>query len=344
MKICACCFNDEELKQFIISSAKEKVDCPYCGSNSESIDISELLDFFFDFFSIFSKDDKGITLPELIQRDWSLFSDDTNVQEFLTEISQQLKIDLKITDKVSYKQEIIECIEYWEVLKEDLKWNRRFLANADRLTELRWDTLFSIDSTFDSNNKFYRARIHFDGCKEPFGKDNLGCPPKEKSIGGRANPQGIPYLYLCSDLDTTFYETRVSYLDIVSVGTFQIKDKEEIKIVNFTQWQSLFNAFSDESVNIIDFVKGKLLKQRISKDLSKPMRRFDSEMEYLPTQFICEFVRHIVGATGIQFSSSLHNGGINVVLFEPENVQCIDEQLYQVNGIEIKYEELRVGH
>ena len=340
MKICACCFNDVELKQFIISSAKEKADCQYCGSNSESIDISELLDFFFDFFSVFSKDDKGITLSELILQDWNLFSDDTNVQEILAEISQQLKIDLNVTDKVSYVQEITECIEYWETLKEDLKWNRRFLANADRLTELKWDTLFGIYSTIDSNNKFYRARIHFDGCKEPLGKDSLGCPPKDKSIAGRANPQGIPYLYLCNDINTTLYETRVSYLDIVSVGTFQLKEKEELKIVDFTQWQSPFNAFSDDSVNMIDFVKGKLLRQRISKDLSKPMRRFDSEMEYLPTQFICEFVRYIVGATGIQFNSSLHEDGINIVLFEPEKVQCIEEQLYQINEIKIKSEQI----
>lgn len=341
MRVCACCFKDEELKQFIISSANEKADCPYCGNNSESIDISELLDFFSDFFSVFSKDDKGITLPELIQQDWNLFSDDTNVQEILTTISQQLKIDLKINDKVSYQREITECIEYWETLKEDLKWNRRFLANADRLIELKWDTLFGIYSTIDSNNRFYRARIHFDGCKEPLGKDKLGCPSKDKSIAGRANPQGIPYLYLCNDIDTTLYETRVSYLDIVSVGTFQLKEKEELKIVDFTQWKSPFNAFSDDSVNMVDFVKGKLLRQRISKDLSKPMRRFDSEMEYLPTQFICEFVRYIVGATGIQFNSSLHEGGINIVLFEPENVQCVDEQLYQVDEIKIKSELIK---
>lgn len=338
MKICACCFNDEELKQFIISSSKERIDCPYCNSNSESIDISELLDFFSDFFSVFSNDDEGITLSELIQQDWNLFSDDINVQEVLVEILQQLKINLKTTDRVSYPQEITECIEHWDTLKKDLKWSRRFLANAERLIELKWDTLFGIYSTIDSSNKLYRARIHTDGRKKPIGKDELSCPSKEKSKGGRANPQGIPYLYLCNDINTTFYETRVSYLDIVSVGIFQLKEKEELKIVDFTQWQSPFNAFSDDSVNMIDFVKGKLLRQRISKDLSKPMRRFDSEMEYLPTQFICEFVRYIIGATGIQFNSSLHKDGINIVLFEPENVQCVEEQLYQINEIEIKSE------
>jgi RES domain. len=341
MRICACCFNDIELKQFVSTHPKkETVDCSYCGFNSESIEIEELLDFFSDFFSILTKNEKGKTLSELIQQDWNLFSTDTNIQEILTIILQQLNSDLTVNDKVLYIKEITDCIEHWETLKEDLKWNRRFLADAERLINLKWDTLFGIYSTIDSNNEFYRARIHFDGCREQIGKEHLGCPPKEKSVGGRANPQGIPYLYLCNNIDTTLYETRVSYLDVVSIGTFKLKETEELKIVDFTQWQSPFNAFCDDSISMIDFVKGKLLRQHISKDLSKPMRRFDSEMEYLPTQFICEFVRYIVGATGIQFNSSLHKGGVNIVLFEPENVQCVEERVYQVNGIEITYEKI----
>jgi hypothetical protein len=122
-------------------------------------------------------------------------------------------------------------------------------------------------------------------------------------------------------------------LDVVSVGTFQLKGVDDIKIVDFTQCQS---PFSDGIVNMVDFVKGKLLRQRISNDLSKPKRSFDSELEYIPTQFICEFVRYITGAQGIQFNSSLHENGVNVVLFSPDTVQCIDEQIRIVTKIQIK--------
>jgi hypothetical protein len=336
MKVCACCFKDEEIKQFIISSNTEKIVCPYCGNYSEYVEIDELLDFFSDFIAIFTKDDNGIPLIELIQKDWELFSTDTKNQEILSEILPLLNSELTSIDKVSYISEIKECIDYWEVLKEDIKWNRRFLANSVQLDKLNWNTLFNVFSTIDKNRHLYRARIHTDGNKDLFGLDSMGCPPKDKTIGGRANPQGIPYLYLCNDIDTTLYETRVSYLDIVSIGTFQIKDYiDKFDIVDFTRWQS---PFSDDIVNMVDFVKGKLLRHRISQDLSKPMRRFDSELEYIPTQFICEFVRYITGVQGIQFNSSLHENGVNIVLFSPENIQCIEEQIHQITKIKIESE------
>jgi hypothetical protein len=236
-------------------------------------------------------------------------------------------------DRVTYISEIKECIEYWDILKEDIKWNSRFLANIEHLIELEWDKLFGIFSAIDKGRNLYRARIHIDGNKNPLGLDEMNCPPRDKTIAGRANPQGIPYLYMCHDIDTTLYETRVLYLDIVSIGIFRIKDIDEIKIVDFTSCQS---PFSNDIANMVDFVKGKLLRQRISSDLSKPIRRFDSELEYVPTQFICEFIRFITGAQGIQFNSSLHQGGVNVVLFSNDNIQCVDEQIHQVVEIRIK--------
>ena len=44
--------------------------------------------------------------------------------------------------------------------------------------------------------KWYRARIQ--RTEKPYNKDEMGVPPKEKASQGRANPVGIPYLYLAS--------------------------------------------------------------------------------------------------------------------------------------------------
>ena len=86
MKIYACCFNDEEIKQFIISSCSKKEKCPNCGLISEYVEIDELLDFFFDFISVFTKDDYGIPLYILIQQDWNIFSDNFKYQDVLNEV------------------------------------------------------------------------------------------------------------------------------------------------------------------------------------------------------------------------------------------------------------------
>jgi hypothetical protein len=334
MKIFACCFNDEEIKQFIITSAKETDKCPYCESKSEYIKIEELLDFFLDFLSVFIKDSGGIPFSNIIEKDWGLFASQIACKKIMNEVLKRLEKDFSVTDKVSYLPDILDCIGYWEKLKNDLKWKRRFLVNAERLTELGWDTLFGKYVTLNNNVKLYRARVHPDGSKDKIGLDKMSCPPKEKSAGGRANPHGIPYLYLCNNMETTLYEIRALYLDIVSIGTFKLNKDDEIKIVDFTQAQS---PFRDDISNMIDFVKGKLLRKLISNDLSKPMRRFDSELEYIPTQFICEFVRYIIEAQGIQFNSSLHKGGVNIVLFSPETVRCVEESIVQVNEITVKY-------
>ena len=59
----------------------------------------------------------------------------------------------------------------------------------------------------------------------------MGCPPNKLTSSGRANPQGIPYLYLSKTPETTLYETRASYLDELSIGKFKIKDKDGLVLL-----------------------------------------------------------------------------------------------------------------
>jgi hypothetical protein len=158
----------------------------------------------------------------------------------------------------------------------------------------------------------------------------MGCP-KTADSEGRANPKGIPYLYLCKDIETTFYETRASYLDYISIGIFKASKSNILKIVDFTKHLSPFNNATD----IISFSKGKILRDIISKDLSKPLHRFDSELEYIPTQFICEFIRYFYDVDGIQFFSSLRKGGVNVVLFNEDKVVCSTVELHQISDVDI---------
>lgn len=66
------------------------------------------------------------------------------------------------------------------------------------------------------------------------------------------------------------------------------------------------------------------------------MRRSDSELEYIPTQFICEFIRYITGAEGILFASSLYDKGKNFVLFSQEKVICESVELHRVTKVEIE--------
>ncbi len=81
------------------------------------------------------------------------------------------------------------------------------------------------------------------------------------------------------------------------------------------------------------------LKKVISKDLSKPIRRYDSDIEYIPTQYICEFIRLIIGVDGILFNSSLHSNGQNLVVFDQDKMECLDVKKYLVTELSIKFGE-----
>lgn len=55
----------------------------------------------------------------------------------------------------------------------------------------------------------------------------------------------------------------------------------------------------------------------------------------IPTQFICEYIRFFTKADGIQFYSSLEMNGVNVVLFNQENIECIDVEVHQIEEVKI---------
>ncbi|OFX51951.1 MAG: hypothetical protein A2046_11115 [Bacteroidetes bacterium GWA2_30_7] len=335
MKVCVHCFNDLELKRFIISNSVEKGKCDSCSNSivSELLNVEELLDFFAEFIEIFENDESGTPLINIIQNDWNIFSEEKVCQNILSDLLVSLNSSLfNANTKVCYVYDIEKSTLYWEMLKEDLKWKRRFLTDINGMIELGWDSFFGKQNTLSPSRPLYRARLHFNGEKKPFSNKDMGSPPKRKSSSGRANPQGIPFLYLSTDINTTLYETRAIYLDDVSIGEFRIKDNSKIIVVDFTEEESPFLHMG----NLPEYAKSKLLKKYISLDLSKPIRRFDSELEYIPTQFICEFIRYITGADGILFDSSLHKGGKNIVLFEQDKVECISVAMHQVIKVEIE--------
>ncbi|RXM42671.1 RES family NAD+ phosphorylase [Flavobacterium sp. YO64] len=337
MNVCSNCFNDTDLKRFIESNSSSRGNCNFCEIkvDSELISIDELLDFFAEFLNSFEEADDGVSLLQLIDNDWGLFANKDKGHNILAEVLSKLGSTIDIpTKNVVYEQDIIESTSFWTLLKEDLKWERRFLTNLNLFEELRWDKFFARNNSLPEGEILFRARIHSNDAQVAYNLNEMGSPSKEKSSAGRANPQGIPYLYLSTSESTTFYETRATYLDEVSVAKFVAKKGEVISLVDFTESLSLFLNIE----NIKEYVKSVLLKKSISADLSKPLRRYDSELEYIPTQFICEFIRSLSDADGIMFNSSLHVGGKNVVLFKESKMECVEVLTYRVTDVKIDHQ------
>jgi len=74
-------------------------------------------------------------------------------------------------------------------------------------------------------SKLYRARIHKYEDKQdvPFTGKQMYNPKPEEAIRGRANPDGISYLYLSSDKEICIKEVVPKHNDILTIGEFSLK-------------------------------------------------------------------------------------------------------------------------
>lgn len=337
MEVCPNCFADKELKGYILSSTNIG-NCIICNSDKVPLlTINELLDFFQELMDNFKAAPSGEPLKSKIQSNWSFFTNHNIGTLILNTVLPKIKTNIQnAEDLVNYTDDILENLSYWEKLKDNLKHSNRFISDIGYLEELGWDGFFNTQFELNQANELFRARVHHKSNTLAYKAEEMMCPPSEIAGGGRANPLGIPYLYLSNNPETVLYEVRASYLDELSIGRFELKDNiSSIKIVDFTEDTSLF-----QPTIVNQTIKAKLLRDKISRDLSKPMRRYDSEIEYIPTQFICEFIKIFTGASGIQFSSSLHISGKNIVIFDQNLMNCKEVILKKIHSLNLKSIEI----
>lgn len=335
MNICKDCFLDEELRSEINANAVIDGKCDVCGKEGKVMDFAEFHGFFTSLLELYSPTvNSNKTIVDIIQDEWHFFKDKDVAKVLLSDVIVTNNIGYSVTDFVNYTDEICDRVAIWDRLKTSVKENSRFFTNMDEFAQYNYLTA---GKSLHVGQKLYRSRITPVGQKK-IKCDKMGCPPKELATAGRANPIGIPYLYLSDSAKTTYFEVRAVYLDKLSVGTFRME--RELKLIDFVYDVNLFLSYNDSNISLKETIIKKKVIEAISSDLSKPLRRYDSEIEYVPTQLICEYCRRIVdseGATadGITFESSLHKGGRNYVLFDESAAKCIRVDSHEITKIDI---------
>jgi len=137
-------------------------------------------------------------------------------------------------------------------------------------------------------------------------KKYSGAPPAEKTKSNRANPQGIRYLYAAEDTETTIAEVRPTINERVSIAT--LKTKKTLRLADLT---------SDKNTTLA----------RIFSKVA-----LGDEETYLPMQYLAERIK-ISGFDGIRYKSSLHDGGVNIVLFNPNSCKITSSELRTIDKI-----------
>ena len=350
MNCCINCFESSYLESIIIKN-NIRGNCDYCKSENVNIyKASELNTFFKNIIDLYQNTENGKPIEEQIVYDFpkkaftKILISSGNIKALLQEIMKDdideyneilnnrvsLKINLSDTEETIIKPLSLS----WDNFSSEIKNKNRFhFVSPIDLEKLK--TLFEyFKKEIIKGEKFYRARIN--ESRKGYSEEEMMNPPSHLAKSGRANPEGISYLYLASDIQTTLYEVRASLFDYVSVGTFHLNDS--IKVINLSE--DTYDIFIQAELETLDeIIKHMPFIHKLEKELCKPRRRNDSELDYLPTQYLSELIKSM-GYDGIEFKSSLNENGLNLVIFNPEKFKCIDVKLYDIDKIDINYSEI----
>jgi hypothetical protein len=157
-------------------------------------------------------------------------------------------------------------------------------------------------------------------------------PLPTRAREGRANPKGIPYLYLATKRDTAIAEVRPWIGSWVSVGEF--KTLRALRLVNCTKDKQPFRSYRGEP-SLEE--REESVWRAIGRAFSKPVNPCDDIADYVPMQIIAELFK-AAKYDGIQYSSALGDGR-NVVLFDLKAAELVARYVFGIENVVITPEE-----
>ena len=224
-----------------------------------------------------------------------------------------------------------QALELWISFRNEVLYNHRFYPSHPVL-----DRLFTIAKQCELTVKvgaiYYRARIIDDAaikehmlglCYGPgttkeqnkwyhtkankfrgLSKEGSYVPQNPDLIrDGRSNAKFIRFLYVSESPTTAVFEVRPLVRSSVNVAGVVVK--EQLKIANIAVDIDMDSKQEGKSMD-------EWLLKFIQSAFSSPTNNLD---DYIPSQIIAEHLRHL-GYDGIRYSSSLHEGGYNLTVFD----------------------------
>ncbi|HEY6872834.1 MAG TPA: RES domain-containing protein [Geobacteraceae bacterium] len=339
MFCCANCFGDSFLDNHIPKISKQTGSCNFCdATNTPLVAPIELLDHFQSVCSIYTEDHSADAklLVAWFHGDWQIFTsiDSIRAQALLGEILNDGEIVRK--NHLPLNIPALAAVEKWTSFRDEIMWKNRFFfrheLDLDRLKAL-FDSYLETDAS-EFANKVYRARIQPDNSAIPL--DKMGRPPAAYAKNGRANPVGIPYLYAASTVETAIAETRPHPGDLLSVAQFRVT--APLRLLNLMHPRKTISPFEVDERELSTLRLDLAFLCHLESELSKPILPRVADLEYLPTQYLCEFIKNC-GYDGVVFKSSISNGS-NVALFDDSKV--IAEALTQHEVTKLRYEHVQL--
>lgn len=340
MNCCVDCFHDTQIRAMINANGIIG-DCDFCGKKNVSIysvdKESDLSDIISEVLSMYEETDDGEPLFSVIIDDWGIFEKDLpSSPELVTTFCSSIYGDEgHIHNKnVRIPHDYIENYgifsgHSWSEFSDFIKTKNRFCNGYFRADQFVSFLGYSI-AKYSKGTEFYRARIC--DSKRGYGKNEMGPPPAGKRKPGRVNPEGIGVFYLTSDEPTALCEVRASAFDFITVGTFKLL--KDIKVVDISGLNNISPVLYSGGLEALA-ANAKIFSD-IAKEIAKPLRRNDSPLEYLPTQYITEFIKS-KGYSGVAYKSTMGTGGDDIAVFDESLFECVAVHNVEIQAIEYHY-------
>lgn len=334
---CPECFGDGGLRDSIFPSLDPKFGkCDYCNTDDVQLVLPNYLsDYFESLVNIYEPSQNGLCLVEWMKTDWNLFThermDVAHAKELLGDILNDGEIVRKNFSPSSAYQS--EGLARWETLRDEMMYcNRWFLDTV--IDTVRLYQLLEVLVVEDLPELWFRARI----CNgdEMYSIEKMGPPPKRIATNGRANPAGIPYLYLSSKPEAATAEIRPHTGEVACVADFLIP---KIRAVDLRDPRTLVSPFIWSETSEIGQLRADLpFLERLGDELTRPVLPHGTAIDYIPSQYICEFIKK-KGFDGVIYRSSVSDG-INLALFDPSKAQGGTVELYNVSKVLVEVERV----
>lgn len=337
MFCCPFCFGDRDLRKNVFKRSTEIGRCSYCGSeNAPLLPPGQLAEYFELLISAYVADESGKLLVQCFREDWGLFEhqrmDDSRAKDLLSEILD----DGEIVRALFTPSVIAETdrLTEWEKLRDELMYRNRFFPDVDidleRLRRLLdWLKLDS-EEIAEIPSTWYRARIKTGD--RPFTADDMGAPPKRIASHGRANPAGIPYLYLGSTDVTAVSEIRPHTGELACVAEFNIPPG--MVLADLRRPRRMVSPFLlGDPQDICRMRNDVPFLERLGEELTRPVVPQSAAIDYTPSQYLCEFIKKC-GFQGVLYRSSVSDG-MNLALFEPSLAAIGNVMEYHVSRVTV---------
>lgn len=361
MICCRECFADSEIRA-AIEMIGHRGRCPICNkedvylydseTDKEYSDIDEKLN---DILEIYVPESElPITYPEedrlfieesLIEK-WRIFAGSSREVRKIVEayVEESWNLDRKILnervgipdlyDESFLTEHSLFGIYNWDQFKKCLRNGNRFHCHYMNI-EVMGNLLGNAEDFIPKDAVFFRARVSNERGAQGYRRKEMGAPPDDVATPGRVNSKGQSCLYLSNKKETTVKEIRAHAFDYVTIAKFRMTRTVKVLNLNMLIYNSPFQADGDK----VSYLINEEHLRNMSDDMSKPMSRWDSELDYLPTQYISDFAK-ACGYDGVQYSSTFDKESYNVALFEPDVCKAVYHKNYLIGNLDYRLQDV----